>query len=163
MFRLSWTEEFFVLLTTLQLSKSEVGLVLEDPLNVPPVLLRLATSPLLTFTIRFPSHQRVHLALKHHHIIESIIYKMFIHQLIQIQNYCRMQNIDTTLTVQILRHFICPCLALSYRYQHNSAFFFLSYKISREIFLFTIYFLTNVKYFVSIQVFQYLHYNECLP
>ena len=96
MFRLSWTEEFFVLLTTLQLSKSEVGLVLEDPLNVPPVLLRLATSPILTFTLRFPSHQRVHLALKHHHIIESIIYKMFIHQLIQIQNYCRMQNIDTT-------------------------------------------------------------------
>ena len=56
MFRLSWTEEFFVLLTTLQLSKSEVGLVVEDPLNVPPVLLGLTPCSLLTFTLRFPSH-----------------------------------------------------------------------------------------------------------
>ena len=56
MFRLSWTEEFFVLLTTLQLSKSEVGLVVEDPLNIPPVLLGLTPCSLLTFTLRFPSH-----------------------------------------------------------------------------------------------------------
>ena len=53
---LSWTEEFFVLFTTLKLSKPEVGLVVEDPLNVPPVLLGLTPCSLLTFTLRFPSH-----------------------------------------------------------------------------------------------------------
>ena len=56
MFRLSRTEEFFILVTALQLSKSEVGLVVEDPLNVPPVLLGLTPCSLLTFTLRFPSH-----------------------------------------------------------------------------------------------------------
>ena len=53
---LSWTEEFFVLFTTLKLSKPEVGLVVEDPLYVPLVLLGLPTSSLLNFTLRFPSH-----------------------------------------------------------------------------------------------------------
>ena len=53
---LSWTEEFFVLFTTLKLSKPEVGLVVEDPLYVPLVLLGLPTGSLLNFTLRFPSH-----------------------------------------------------------------------------------------------------------